>query len=87
MDKDGSGTVTYDEFVKFYHLIPAESLKLNFKRWAKTSSIDIGESVVVNDEAEPGTSVVTTLVAGGVAGAISRSLTAPLDRLKVILQV
>ena len=48
--------------------------------------IDIGESVIVNDEKDPATSAFATLISGGVAGAISRTATAPLDRLKVILQ-
>lgn len=40
---------------------------------------------MVPDEKKPGTSIMTTLLAGGIAGAISRTATAPLDRLKIVL--
>ncbi len=60
-------------------------MKIIFDYWSKASSIDIGESVVIPDETPKNTSAWVTLVSGGVAGAISRTATAPLDRLKVIL--
>lgn len=84
MQIEKTGFVTYEEFLTFYYLVPAEAIKSHFKHWVK-ASIDIGESVVVNDEEIPGTSAWVTLVAGGVAGAVSRTATAPFDRLKVIL--
>lgn len=86
LDKDNSGHITYNEFMMFYHLIPAETIRVSFKHWQKSSSIDIGENFIIPDERKAGTSAVVTLIAGGVAGAISRTMTAPLDRLKVILQ-
>jgi solute carrier family 25 phosphate transporter 23/24/25/41 len=53
--------------------------------------IDVGENVIVPDdftEKEMKTGIwKTNLMAGGMAGAVSRSCTAPLDRIKVMLQV
>lgn len=83
MDKTNDGKISYDEFREFYFMVPKETIKATFTGWAK-ASIDIGESVVIPDDKKPG--VVTTLLAGGIAGAISRTFTAPLDRLKVVLQ-
>ena len=86
IDRDGDGRITYDEFLNFLYLLPAQNLKYIFDHWSKSASIDLGESFTIPDEKPKGTSIMTTLVAGGVAGAFSRTATAPLDRLKVILQ-
>jgi len=83
MDKSNDGKISYDEFRTFYFMVPKETIRSTFTGWAK-GSIDIGESVVIPDDKKPG--AMTTLLAGGIAGAISRTATAPLDRLKVVLQ-
>lgn len=53
--------------------------------------LDIGESLTVPDEFSEQEKLTGTwwrqLVAGAVAGAVSRTGTAPLDRLKVFMQV
>ena len=53
--------------------------------------IDVGENIIVPDdftEKEMKTGIWRiNLMAGGMAGAVSRSCTAPLDRIKVMLQV
>lgn len=48
MDLNKSGTISYEEFLTFYYLIPVENLKVAFDFWAKSAAIDIGESVTVN---------------------------------------
>lgn len=87
MDLNKSGTISYDEFLTFYYLIPVENIKVAFDFWAKSAAIDIGESVTINeDKKTASSSAFVTLVSGGVAGAFSRTATAPLDRLKVLMQ-
>ena len=83
MDKNHDGSISYEEFLMFAYLIPAERLRAQFSNWAKTSSFDIGDSVTIPDDKKPG--AWATLASGAVAGAVSRTSTAPLDRLKVLM--
>ncbi|KAI8518047.1 hypothetical protein Bbelb_040640 [Branchiostoma belcheri] len=72
-------------------LHPSADLKDIVRYWRHTVSIDIGENLCVPDEFTEEEKVTgmwwRQLVAGGTAGAVSRTCTAPLDRLKVLLQV
>lgn len=43
LDKDGSGHVEFDEFVKFYYLTPLANLETAFEYWDSASTIDNGE--------------------------------------------
>lgn len=60
-------------------------------RWSSSQIFDMGENLTVPDEftvEERQTGMWWRhLVAGGGAGAVSRTCTAPLDRLKVLMQV
>ncbi|XP_066293551.1 calcium-binding mitochondrial carrier protein SCaMC-2-like isoform X4 [Branchiostoma lanceolatum] len=91
MDKDGTLTVDWDEWREYLLLHPSADLKDIVKYWRHTVSIDIGENLCVPDEFTEEEKVTgmwwRQLVAGGTAGAVSRTCTAPLDRLKVLLQV
>lgn len=66
-------------------MLQYQLIKFNFQY------IDIGEDMNIPDDftqAEMKTGMWWRhLVSGGVAGAVSRTFTAPLDRLKVFLQV
>jgi len=85
MDVDGDGVVSYEEFTKFYHLIPMETVKSMFVFFERDAAIDIGESATTVDR-RPGSSPWSKLVAGGFAGGFSRTFTAPLDLVKVVMQ-
>ena len=54
-------------------------------------NLDVGDDLRVPDELpakeKAGSMLLRTLISGGVAGAVSRTCTAPIDRLKVLLQV
>jgi len=85
MDVDGDGVVSYEEFVRFYYLIPMETVKSMFVFFERDAAIDIGQSAIAVDR-RPGSSPWSKLIAGGFAGGVSRTCTAPLDLVKVIMQ-
>lgn len=86
MDKDGNNTISYVEFRDFLMLLPSQNIRAIFEIWTKAAAIDIGETMTIPDDAQGMRSPWITLCSGGIAGAISRSATAPLDRIKVMMQ-
>lgn len=84
--KPSSGKIEFEEFVDFLILLPSVSRSEVFNFFQTATAIDIGESMVLPEKAGQ-KSPWKYLAAGGVAGAVSRTVTAPLDRLKLILQI
>ncbi|KAA8542040.1 hypothetical protein F0562_023192 [Nyssa sinensis] len=88
VDKDNNGIITFEEWRDFLLLYPHEATIENiYHYWERIYLVDIGEQAVIPDGISKHVSASKYLIAGGVAGAASRTVTAPLDRLKVILQV
>nr|VDD34369.1 unnamed protein product [Brassica oleracea] len=88
VDKDNNGTITFEEWRDFLLLYPHEATIENiYHHWERVCLIDIGEVAVIPDGISQHVKGSRLLLAGGLAGAVSRTATAPLDRLKVVLQV
>ncbi|KAE9550232.1 hypothetical protein FO519_006552 [Halicephalobus sp. NKZ332] len=91
MDKSDSGTIDLIEFKDFMLLYPSTDPRDIAEFWRHSLVIDIGEDSLIPEDfsAKEMQSGVwwRHLVAGGIAGCMSRTCTAPLDRLKVFLQV
>ncbi|XP_076891947.1 calcium-dependent mitochondrial ATP-magnesium/phosphate carrier protein 3-like [Bidens hawaiensis] len=88
VDKDNNGTITFEEWRDFLLLYPHEATIENiYQYWERVSLVDIGEQAVIPAGISKHVHATKYLLAGGVAGAASRTATAPLDRLKVALQV
>ncbi|XP_010771958.1 calcium-binding mitochondrial carrier protein SCaMC-2-B-like isoform X2 [Notothenia coriiceps] len=91
MDKNGTMTIDWNEWRDYHLLHPADNIPEIILYWKHSTIFDVGESVLVPDEftaEEKKTGMLWRhLVAGGGAGAVSRTCTAPLDRLKVLMQV
>ncbi|ENN81792.1 calcium-binding mitochondrial carrier protein SCaMC-2 [Dendroctonus ponderosae] len=91
MDQDGSLNISYDEWRDFLLLAPSNNIQELINYWRHSTYIDIGEDMNIPDDFTPIEMQTGRwwrhLAAGGVAGAVSRTCTAPLDRLKVFLQV
>nr|XP_010342398.2 calcium-binding mitochondrial carrier protein SCaMC-1-like [Saimiri boliviensis boliviensis] len=91
MDSDGSITVDWDEWKYYFLLHPAANTTEVIRFWKRSTLIDIGESIAIPDEfteqEKQSGEWWKRLVSAGIASAVARTCTAPLDRLKVMMQV
>lgn len=87
IDVDKDGFISFEEWVKYLVFLPVHNgnaLRHIFDVWRDEACLDCGDSVLVPANTPTHTA---SLVAGGIAGAVSRTATAPLDRLKTLIQV
>uniref|UniRef100_A0A673K8K3 Calcium-binding mitochondrial carrier protein SCaMC-1-like n=1 Tax=Sinocyclocheilus rhinocerous TaxID=307959 RepID=A0A673K8K3_9TELE len=91
IDADGTMTVDWNEWKEHFLFNPADNLQEIIRYWKHSTVLDIGDSLTIPDEftEEEKTTGIwwKQLVAGGMAGVVSRTGTAPLDRMKVFMQV
>lgn len=88
VDQDNNGVITFKEWRDFLLLYPHEATIENIYHYLeRVCLVDIGEQAVIPEGISKHVHASRYLIAGGVAGAASRTATAPLDRLKVVLQV
>lgn len=88
VDKDNNGVITFEEWRDFLLLYPHEATIENIYHYLeRVCLVDIGEQTVIPEGISKHIHASRYLIAGAVAGATSRTATAPLDRLKVVLQV
>ncbi|KAE8123763.1 hypothetical protein FH972_018695 [Carpinus fangiana] len=88
IDKDNNGIITFEEWRDFLLLYPHEvTIENIYHHWERVCLVDIGEQAVIPEGISKHVHRSKYFIAGGIAGAASRTATAPLDRLKVVLQV
>uniref|UniRef100_A0A3P8ZBZ1 EF-hand domain-containing protein n=1 Tax=Esox lucius TaxID=8010 RepID=A0A3P8ZBZ1_ESOLU len=92
MDKNGTMTIDWNEWSDYPLLQPKENNVPEITLYWKHSTLfDVGENLMVPDDFTTEEKLTGMwwrhLAAGGGAGAVSRTFTAPLDRLKVLMQV
>ncbi|XP_042559430.1 calcium-binding mitochondrial carrier protein SCaMC-3-like [Clupea harengus] len=91
MDKDGTMTIDWREWRDHFLLNPLHNMQDIAHFWKRSVMVDIGEQMTIPDEfsekEKKSGFVWRQLMAGAMAGSVSRTGTAPLDRLKVFLQV
>nr|XP_044994713.1 calcium-binding mitochondrial carrier protein SCaMC-1 isoform X5 [Jaculus jaculus] len=91
IDSDGSMTIDWDEWRDYFFLHPAKNINEIVRFWKRSTVVDIGESIAIPDEfteeEKKSGDWWKRLVAAGIASAVARTCTAPLDRLKIMMQV
>ncbi|KAI1882914.1 hypothetical protein AGOR_G00239800 [Albula goreensis] len=91
IDIDGSMTVDWNEWREHFLFNPATNIQEIIRYWKHSSVLDIGDSLTIPDEFTEEEKTTDfwwkQLIAGAMAGAVSRTGTAPLDRMKVFMQV
>ncbi|XP_048870733.1 calcium-binding mitochondrial carrier protein SCaMC-3 isoform X2 [Brienomyrus brachyistius] len=91
MDQDGTMTIDWNEWRDHFLFNPLHNMEEIALYWKHSLMLDIGEHLTIPDEfteqERKSGFVWRQLMAGAMAGSVSRTGTAPLDRLKVFLQV
>lgn len=91
-DHDDDGVISFDEWSHFLLLLPAENPAAVFEAFGATLMVDhaTGEGTPPIELATAKAGWLSVLAAklysGSIAGGISRTLTAPIDRLKMVMQ-
>eukprot|EP00668_Euglena_longa_P017253 GGOE01021625.1.p1 GENE.GGOE01021625.1~~GGOE01021625.1.p1 ORF type:complete len:458 (+),score=66.70 GGOE01021625.1:205-1374(+) len=83
--KDADGVITFEEFREALLVLPSIQVATLFDT-CNCSAIDIGESVTIPLSEVTREEQRRSFIAGLLAGGISRTVTAPLERLKVVMQ-
>ena len=86
VDTDHSGEISFDEFRVFFENLPLASLEAIAAHWADALFVtDCGTDMAPTIPSH-GLKWWQTILAGGTAGILSRSLTAPLEKVKIVAQ-
>lgn len=88
LDKDGNLKISWDEFREFNQFKLSYSISNNSLYYFGSAYVDsILALEIPSTRQDVALSKTKKLVCGGLAGVVSRTVTAPFDRLKVLLQV
>jgi len=88
VDTSGDGTIDLEEFERAFEFVPLASLQAVAARWAALGALpecggsDLGSATIP----VPGLRTWQTVMAGGIGGVASKSVVAPLERVRLAQQ-
>lgn len=85
VDASGDGLVDFAEFKQCFQAVPLASVGSIAKQWASIAGAETGSDIAPPTPPQ-GVPSSVFLVAGGTAGALARTVTAPLDKIKIVAQ-
>ncbi|ORX52709.1 putative Mcsc-pending-prov protein [Hesseltinella vesiculosa] len=85
MDLDGNGIIDFYEFKNFLLLLPETNVSEIYRYYETSTQLTPDAEVIIPPTDELSGNALKYFLAGGIAGGVSRTCTAPFDRLKVYL--
>ncbi len=85
VDRDNNEEISWPEFYAAFQLVPLASLQSVANKWSALAMVDAGSDLAPLLP-NPDLKIWQTVVAGGCAGVMSRSITAPLERVRLAAQ-
>ena len=85
VDKSEDGLVSFEEFFAFFDKLEDPSLRSVAQSWVHTCGIDIGSDLTASLPPQH-MPLWRFLIAGGIGGCFSRTMTAPLEKVKIEAQ-
>ncbi|KAK9369502.1 mitochondrial carrier domain-containing protein [Lipomyces kononenkoae] len=84
MDRDNDGTISFEDWRNFLLFMPVDNISIRaaYRYFCDSVPLTSEGDVVLSDDTLAG---IGYFISGGIAGAVSRTATAPFDRLKVYL--
>lgn len=86
VDTDSDGSVSFDEFEKAFKNLSEINEQSLVSSWIELAACGDTGSEFSASKPAPGQPFYMALIAGGVGGVVSRTATAPLDRVKIMMQ-
>ena len=87
VDKDNNLLVDFQEFCSYFCSLPSPSVRGVLEKWASGLSVDIGTDLAPPPLPPASVPIWRAILAGGMGGVLSRTATAPLEKIKLLAQV
>ena len=83
MDLDHNGRIDFDEWTRLLMMLPKANIHRICEYWREAAVLDVEHGMMGHPKATNTKSIIVHLLSGAMSGAISKTGTAPFERLKL----